>query len=77
MIQYLFYWLAEKVLYDSSKDFTCFDGSTTIPFALVNDDFCDCVDGSDEPGTSACPNGLYHCTNAGYLLNFYVKNFEL
>ncbi|KAJ7328192.1 hypothetical protein OS493_025068 [Desmophyllum pertusum] len=52
--------------YDSSKDFTCLDGSLTVPFNNVNDDFCDCGDGTDEPGTSACSNGLYHCTNAGF-----------
>ena len=39
--------------YDSSKDFTCFDGSLTVPFNSVNDDYCDCADGSDEPGMVA------------------------
>lgn len=29
-------------LYDPSKDFTCLDGSATIPFRFVNDDYCDC-----------------------------------
>ena len=58
--------LTKKVFYNPASDFTCLDGSKTISFSYVNDDYCDCPDGSDEPGTSACPNGFYHCTNAGY-----------
>lgn len=58
--------LSRTSLYNPEKDFTCFDGSLTIPFTQVNDDYCDCPDASDEPGTSACPHGFFHCTNAGY-----------
>lgn len=58
--------LSNHHFYEESKPFTCLDGSSTIAFEWVNDDYCDCRDGSDEPGTSACPNGHFHCTNAGY-----------
>ncbi|KZP21726.1 hypothetical protein FIBSPDRAFT_910677 [Athelia psychrophila] len=46
---------------------TCLDGSATIPWKAVNDDYCDCKDGSDEPGTSACPNSIFYCSNVGHL----------
>lgn len=55
-----------KEFYKAGRDFTCLDGSATVPFALVNDDYCDCRDGSDEPGTSACPTAKFYCPNKGF-----------
>ena len=45
------------------------DGSDSVPFDMVNDDYCDCKDGSDEPGTAACPNGSFYCSNRGKILD--------
>ncbi|XP_073140340.1 glucosidase 2 subunit beta isoform X2 [Henckelia pumila] len=44
----------------------CKDGSKKFNKSQLNDDFCDCADGSDEPGTSACPNGKFFCKNTGH-----------
>jgi hypothetical protein len=46
---------------------TCLDGTKTISWSAVNDDYCDCPDGSDEPGAS------FHAVN---LQKPYMPNQE-
>ncbi|XP_037086930.1 glucosidase 2 subunit beta-like [Pollicipes pollicipes] len=58
--------VARASLYTSSDTFTCLDGSDTVPFGYINDDYCDCADGSDEPGTSACASSHFYCPNRGH-----------
>ncbi|UMM15709.1 hypothetical protein L5515_013037 [Caenorhabditis briggsae] len=63
-------------LYQSSTTdtFRCLDGSQTILYSQLNDDYCDCKDGSDEPGTSACGNAFFYCSNVGHKGNFIPTN---
>lgn len=64
--------LSKLSLYSPDKDFECLDGSLIIPYTRVNDDYCDCADGSDEPGTPACTDGFFYCQNSGICHCFLV-----
>lgn len=48
---------------DANNMFTCITSFEKIDFNRINDDYCDCLDGSDEPKTNACPNGVFFCSN--------------
>ncbi|KAK9447904.1 glucosidase II beta subunit-like-domain-containing protein [Limtongia smithiae] len=57
----------ERYQPDVQERWACIgDPTIVIPYSRVNDDFCDCPDGSDEPGTSACEY-KYYCANKGHI----------
>lgn len=58
--------LEKASFYEGGTQFKCLSNGKVIPMDHVNDDYCDCEDGSDEPGTNACPNGLFYCENKPY-----------
>ncbi|KAL5226423.1 hypothetical protein ABZP36_014688 [Zizania latifolia] len=51
--------------YFAPEVIACRDGSGSFPKSRLNDGYCDCADGTDEPGTSACPEGRFYCRNIG------------
>ena len=59
----------------ANSQWKCLNTSQVIPYSAINDDYCDCDDGSDEPGTSAC-SGLarsttsFWCENVGHIPGF-------
>ncbi|XP_038887466.1 glucosidase 2 subunit beta [Benincasa hispida] len=64
--------LDEKYYY--SEVIKCKDGSKSFTIDRLNDDFCDCVDGTDEPGTSACARGKFYCRNMGSTPRFIFSS---
>ncbi|CAL1534375.1 unnamed protein product [Lymnaea stagnalis] len=60
--------------YQGGTEFRCFSNGKTIPFDHVNDDYCDCEDGSDEPGTAACSNGLFFCENKSFKGSYIISS---
>ncbi|XP_063901673.1 uncharacterized protein LOC135121284 isoform X2 [Zophobas morio] len=51
--------------YVGNNKFVC-DGNSSHDLGVINDNYCDCVDGTDEPGTNACPHGVFYCNNEGH-----------
>ncbi|KAG2675308.1 hypothetical protein I3843_13G156400 [Carya illinoinensis] len=65
----------DEKYYKTSADLIyCKDGSKKFTKSQLNDDFCDCPDGTDEPGTSACPAGKFYCRNAGHVSLFLFSS---
>ncbi|KAJ4806625.1 Glucosidase 2 subunit beta [Rhynchospora pubera] len=64
----------EKYYFDGAV-IRCRDGSGSFSRDRLNDGFCDCGDGTDEPGTSACPEGKFYCRNNGDLPRFLFSSF--
>ncbi|XP_021887156.1 glucosidase 2 subunit beta-like isoform X1 [Carica papaya] len=60
--------------YFVSEVIKCRDGSKSFTRDRLNDNYCDCVDGTDEPGTAACPGGKFYCRNAGSVPNFIFSS---
>jgi hypothetical protein len=50
-----------------NQTFACFDGSRIIDLSQINDDYLDCDDGSDEPGTGVSSIPQFYCQNTGTL----------
>ncbi|XP_024987987.1 glucosidase 2 subunit beta [Cynara cardunculus var. scolymus] len=60
--------------YFVSEVIKCKDGSNSFTRDRINDEFCDCIDGTDEPGTAACPAGKFYCRNAGSAPRFLFSS---
>ncbi|XP_014274771.1 glucosidase 2 subunit beta [Halyomorpha halys] len=61
----------EKFLNPSQSErggFICHSSGVMISLSKLNDDYCDCPDGSDEPQTDACPNYEFQCHDRHHLV---------
>ena len=58
-------------------EFAC--GTEKVHSSRINDNYCDCEDGSDEPGTSACAGRIlaqFYCNNFGYK-SLYIESSKV
>ncbi|CAK9436301.1 uncharacterized protein LODBEIA_P08590 [Lodderomyces beijingensis] len=70
---------APQVAKDGSEYWHCLnDTSIRLNYDQINDDICDCPDGSDEPATNACPKPpfKFYCANEGHFPG-YIDQFKL
>ena len=54
--------LSSRYVASSTDTWKCLDGSKEIAWKAVNDDYCDCPDGSDEPGAREMWQSIIMCT---------------
>ncbi|XP_078046411.1 thiamine pyrophosphokinase 1 [Augochlora pura] len=67
-----------KYLPNSEEKFICFISKTEIDFVKINDDYCDCPeDGSDEPGTNACNNGVFYCQKSSSQVTLKISSYKV
>lgn len=74
----------KQYLYNAAADGTwhCLSDPSIVLLAdQINDNFCDCPDGSDEPGTNACEftddhHHYFYCANEGFFPR-YIENFKV
>ncbi|GAQ88290.1 Glucosidase 2 subunit beta [Klebsormidium nitens] len=69
---------------DSTQQFSCLQWDPTssraaissLPCERLNDDFCDCMDGTDEPSTTACSGfgGRFECRKSRELIPTSLVN---
>ncbi|KZC13779.1 PREDICTED: uncharacterized protein LOC107191971 [Dufourea novaeangliae] len=67
-----------KYLPNSRGKFICFASKIEIDFFKINDDYCDCpIDGSDEPGTNACNNGVFYCETSASQVTAKIPSYKV
>ncbi|CCE72924.1 Piso0_000529 [Millerozyma farinosa CBS 7064] len=69
-----------KIGSSGEKTWACLNHpEIVLSYNQINDDYCDCPDGSDEPGTNACPYSpelKFFCRNDGHFPG-YLENYKL
>ena len=67
-----------RYLPNARGKFVCFASKTEINFFKINDNYCDCpADGSDEPGTNACNNGVFNCESSSSQLTVKIPSYKV